>query len=55
MSILTTRRGFEREDSKTVEIECSLINKTDTYSMSDEIEENVEYEGEYSTIENNME
>lgn len=37
------------------EIECSLSKKTDAQSMSDEIEENVEYEREYFTEENNME
>lgn len=36
------------------EIECSLSKKTDPKSMSDEIEENVKYEAEYSTEENNM-
>lgn len=37
------------------EIECSLSKKTDAKSISDEIEENIVYEAEYSTEENNME
>lgn len=37
------------------EIECSLSKKTDRQAMSDEVEETVEDEREYSTEENNME
>lgn len=37
------------------EIECSLSKKIDAKSISDEIEENIVYEAEYSTEENNME